>query len=299
MQQPKGGMELTTPFEHIGFGRFYDEHKAQYPELFDIESSNQNFEEDVQVVGMGLAPVKDQSRGIDYSGMRQGWLKRYSHIVYGQGYIVTEEEIEDNLYEKVARSYARALAFSMNQTKENVAANVYNRLTNTDYTGGDGSALGVTDHTTESGNQSNILSSASDLSEAALEDMVTQMMDAKDDKGLNIPIRPKCLIVPNEEIFNAQRILKSELQSDSANNDLNALKSMGIIPKVVVNTYLTDADAWFIRTDVPNGMKMYIRRALKFAKDSDFDTGNAKHKATERYSVGWTDWRGLYATPGA
>ncbi len=248
---------------------------------------------------MGLAPVKDQSRGIDYSGMRQGWLKRYSHIVYGQGYIVTEEEIEDNLYEKVARSYARALAFSMNQTKENVAANVYNRLTNTDYTGGDGSALGVTDHTTESGNQSNILSSASDLSEAALEDMVTQMMDAKDDKGLNIPIRPKCLIVPNEEIFNAQRILKSELQSDSANNDLNALKSMGIIPKVVVNTYLTDADAWFIRTDVPNGMKMYIRRALKFAKDSDFDTGNAKHKATERYSVGWTDWRGLYATPGA
>jgi hypothetical protein len=180
-----------------------------------------------------------------------------------------------------------------------VAANVYNRAFNASYTGGDGSALGVTTHTTRTGNQSNILSTAADLSEASIEDMVKQMMDATDDEGLNIPIRPKCLIVPNEEIFNAQRILKSELQSDSANNDTNALRSMGIIPKVVVNTYLTDADAWFIRTDVPNGMKMYTRRALKFAKDSDFDTGNAKHKATERYSVGWTDWRGMYATPGA
>jgi len=205
------------------FGRFYDEHAAQYPELFDIESSSQNFEEDVQVVGMGLSPVKDQGRGIDYTSMRQGWLKRYSHIVYGQGYIVTEEEIEDNLYEKVARSYARALAFSMSQTKEIVAANVYNRLTNTSYVGGDGSALGVTDHTTESGDQSNILSSAADISEAALEDMVKQMMDATDDKGLNIPIRPKCLIVPNEEIFNVQRILKTELQSDSANNDIGCM----------------------------------------------------------------------------
>jgi hypothetical protein len=281
------------------FGKFYNEHATQYTELFDIESSNQNFEEDVQITGMGLAPVKDQGGSINYNSMRQGWAKRYTHVVYGQGYIVTEEEIDDNLYEKVSRSYARAMAFSMNQTKEVVAANVYNRLTNTDYTGGDGSALGVTDHTTRTGSQSNILATAADLSEASLEDMVTQIMDATDDEGLSIAVRPKCLIVPNEEIFNAERILKSTLQSNGANNDLNALRSMGIIPKVVVNTYLTDADAWFIRTDVPNGMKMYMRKALKFSRDNDFDTGNAKAKAQERYSVGFTDWRGLYATPGA
>ena len=234
-----------------------------------------------------------------YTSMKQGWLKRYSHIVYGMGYIVSEEEIEDNLYDKVSRSYAAALAFSMNQTKENVCANVYNRLTNTSYTGGDGSALGVTDHTTRTGSQSNILATAADLSEASLEDMVLQIMDAKDDEGLNIAITPKCLVLPNELIFEAQRILKSQLQSDSANNDTNALRTMGIIPKVVSNHYLTDADAWFIRTNVPNGMKMYMRRAMKFARDNDFDTGNAKAKCTERYSVGWTDWRNLYATPGA
>ena len=281
------------------FGRYYNEHEMQYPALFDIESSGQNFEEDVQVTGTGLAPVKDQGRGIDYTSMKQGWSHRYSHVVYGQGYIVTEEEIEDNLYEKVSRSYAKALAFSMNQTKEVVAANVYNRLTNTSYTGGDGSALGVTTHTTRTGSQSNILSTAADLSEASLEDMVLQIMDATDDEGMNIAVKPMCLIVPNEYIFEAQRILKSTLQSDSANNDLNALKSMGIIPKVAVNTYLTDADAWFIRTNVSNGMKMYKRRALKFSRDNDFDTGNAKAKATERYSVGWTDWRGIFATPGS
>ena len=281
------------------FGRYYDEHSPEYPELFDIEKSTQNFEEDVQVTGLGLAPVKDQGGSVNYSSMKQGWLKRYSHIVYGLGYIVTEEEIEDNLYNKVSNSYARALAFSMNQTKENVCANVYNRHVNSSYTGGDGSALGVTDHTTRSGDQSNILATAADLSEASLEDLVLQMMDAKDDEGMNISVRPQKLILPNELIFEAQRILKSTLQSNTANNDTNALRSMGIIPKIVVNTYLTDADAWHIRTNVPNGMKMYMRRALKFGRDGDFDTGNAKAKATERYSVGWTDWRGLYATPGA
>lgn len=281
------------------WGRYYNEHQAEYPELFEIESSSQNFEEDVQVTGLGLAPVKDQGGSINYNAMKQGWLKRYSHIVYGLGYIVTEEEIEDNLYEKVSKSYVKALAFSMNQTKENVCANVYNRAFTSGYTGGDGSVLCVTSHTTRTGSQSNILATAADLSEAALEDLAIQIMDATDDEGLKISLMPKKLIIPTELVFEAQRILKSSDRPDSANNDINAIKSMGIIPKIVPNHYLTDADAYFIMTNAVDGMKMYMRRPIAFAKDNDFDTGNAKAKATERYSVGWTDWRSVYGTPGA
>ena len=281
------------------FGRYYNEHKAEYPDLFEIEKSNQNFEEDVQVTGLGLAPVKDQGGSVNYSAMKQGWLKRYSHIVYGLGYIVTEEEIEDNLYEKVSRSYVKALAFSMNQTKENVCANVYNRAFTSGYTGGDGSILCVTTHTTRTGSQSNALATAADLSEASLEDMAIMIMDATDDEGLKISLMPKKLVLPTELVFEAERILASTLQSNGANNDINALRSMGTIPSVVANHYLTDADAWFVQTNAIDGMKMYMRRALAFGKDNDFDTGNAKAKATERYSVGWTDWRGLYGTPGS
>ena len=280
------------------FGRYYNEHAAEYPELFEIESSSQNFEEDVQVTGLGLAPVKDQGGAVNYSAMKQGWAKRYSHIVYGLGYIVTEEEIEDNLYEKVSRSYVKALAFSMNQTKENVCANVYNRAFTSGYTGGDGSILCVTTHTTRTGSQSNAMATAADLSEASIEDLVIQIMDATDDEGMKISLMPKKLVLPTELVFEAERILASTLQSGEANNDINALRSMGTIPSVVANHYLTDADNWFVQTNAVDGMKMYMRRALAFGKDNDFDTGNAKAKATERYSVGWTDWRGLFGTPG-
>lgn len=203
------------------------------------------------------------------------------------------------MYEKVSRSYAKALAFAMNQTKENVCANVYNRAFNASYTGGDGSALGVTTHTTRTGNQSNILSTAADLSEASIEDLAIQIMKATDDEGLKISLRPMKLIVPPDLVFEAERILGSALQNDTANNATNALKNMGTIPSVAANHYLTDTDAWFIRTNAVDGMKMYMRRALKFQRDNDFDTGNAKAKATERYSVGWTDWRGLYGTSGS
>jgi len=281
------------------WGRYYNEHEAEYPGLFEIENSSQNFEEDVQVTGLGLAPVKDQGGSVNYSAMKQGWLKRYSHIVYGLGYIVTEEEIEDNLYSKVSKSYVKALAFSMNQTKENVCANVYNRAFTSGYTGGDGSVLCVTSHTTRTGSQSNALATAADLSEASIEDLVIQIMDATDDEGLKIALMPKKLVIPTELVFEAQRILKSELRPDSANNDINALKTLGVVPEIVSNHYLTDADAWFIRTNAVDGMKMYMRRAIAFDKDNDFDTGNAKAKATERYSVGWTDWRGCFGTPGA
>ena len=281
------------------FGRYYNEHKAEYPDLFEIEKSGQNFELDVQVTGLGLAPVKDQGGSVNYSGMKQGWSKRYSHIVYGLGYIVTEEEIEDNLYEKVSRSYVKALAFSMNQTKENVCANVYNRAFTSGYTGGDGSILCVTTHTTRTGSQSNALATAADLSEASLEDMAIMIMDATDDEGLKISLMPKKLVLPTELVFEAERILASTLQSNGANNDINALRSMGTIPSVVANHYLTDANNWFVQTNAVDGMKMYMRRALAFGKDNDFDTGNAKAKATEHYSVGWTDWRGLFGVAPA
>jgi len=281
------------------FGRFYNEHQAEYPELFEIGNSTQNFEEDVQVTGLGLAPVKDQTASVNYSSMKQGWVKRYTNVVYGLGYIVSEEEIEDNLYSKVSNSYAKALAFSMNQTKENVCANVYNRAFTGGYTGGDGSILCVTSHTTRTGSQSNAMATAADLSEASIEDMVIQIMDATDDEGMKISLMPKKLILPTELVFDAERILASTLQSGQANNDINALRSMGIIPKVVSNHYLTDANNWFIMTNAVDGMKMYMRRALKFGKDNDFDTGNAKAKATERYGVGWTDWRGLFGVAPA
>jgi phage major head subunit gpT-like protein len=209
---------------------------------------------------------------------------------------VTEEEMEDNLYEVVSRRRIKRLAFSMRQTKEIVSANVLNRAFNTSYTGGDAKALCVTDHPGSGGSWSNRAATDADLSEASLEDMVIQIGQAKNDKGLQIALRPIKLIIPINLQFDAKRILKSELQSGTANNDVNALKGMF---DYSVNHYLTDTDAWFLKTDCPNGMTMFERRALAFAQDNDFDTANAKAKATMRFSVGWTDPRAMFGTQGA
>jgi hypothetical protein len=216
--------------------------------------------------------------------------------VYGLGYVVTEEELEDNQYEIVSRKRIKRLAFSMRQTKEIVCANVLNRATTSGYTGGDGVVLLSTAHTSTNGNWSNKLSTAADLSEAALEDMCIQIGQATNDRGLQIAIRPTKLIIPINLMFDAKRILKSDYQSGTANNDINALKGMF---DFTVNHYLTDTDAWFLKTDAPNGMTMFERRALSFSQDNDFDTSNAKAKATMRFSVGWTDPRGLYGSLGA
>ena len=248
----------------------------------------------------GLAPVKAQAGSVSYDSESQGYTKRYTHVVYGLGYIVTEEELEDNLYEEVSKKRSKALAFSMRQTEEIVAANVLNRAFNTSYTGGDGKAMIVSDHPTLTGNQSNVLTTAADLSEASIEDLCIQIMNATNSRGLKISVMPRKLIVAPNEAFNAERIVKSSLQAGTANNDLNAIKNMGIFPDgVTVNHYLTDTDAWFIKTNVPNGLTRFTRRALKFAQDNDFDSANAKAKATVRFSVGWTDWLGVYGTPGA
>lgn len=282
------------------WGRVYDEHPVEYTDLFDVDTSRQNYELDVQVTGFGLAPVKIQGKSVDYDSESQGYESKYTHIVYGLGYMVTREELEDGLYAVVSKRRAQALAFSMRQTKENVAAQVYNRHATSGYTGGDGSVLLVTSHSTKSGNQSNIITANADISEAAIEDLVIQIMGATNDRGLKISLMPRTLHIHRSDWFEANRIMKSVLQNDTANNAVNALKATGALPGgIKVNHYFSDTDAWFIRTNAPRGMMMYQRRPIEFTQDNDFDTENAKAKNTERYSFGWTDWRGLYGSPGA
>jgi len=282
------------------WGRFYNEHQKEYPDLFDSDTSNKYREEDAGVSGFGLAPVKAQGDGVQYDSESALYTATYTHVTYGLGYKVTMEEIKFNLYMEVAKRRTQALAFSMNQTKENVAANVYNRATNASYTGGDGSVLCVTTHTTNSGSQSNILNPAADISEASLEDLCIQIMTAKNDRGLRISLIPQSLIVPPQLWFEANRIMKSTLQNDTANNAVNVLKLTGVFPKgIKLNHYLTDTDAFFIRTNAPRGMMHFQAIPLVFTEDNDFDTENAKYKALEMYSFGWTDWRGLYMSAGA
>ena len=284
------------PGMHAFFGASYSEHPEEFKEIFSVEKSSKNYEEDTALTGFGLAPTKTESGAISYDSESQGFTKRYTHVVYGLGYVVSEEELEDNQYEIVSRRRIKRLAFSMRQTKEIVSANVLNRATTSGYNGGDGVVLLSTSHTSTNGNYSNTLSTAADLSEASLEDLVIQIGQATNDRGLNIALRPKKLIIPVNLMFEAKRILKSEMQSGSANNDINALKGMFDFS---VNHYLTDTDAWFLKTDAPNGLTMFERRALAFTQDNDFDTGNAKAKATMRFSVGWTDPRGVYGSVGA
>ena len=282
------------------WGRKYDEHKTEYTDLFDMETSDQSYEEDVQVKGFGLAPVKAEGAGISFDAEVQGFTKRYTNVAYALGYIVTYEELKDGLYETVSKRRSEALAFSMRQTKENVGANVYNRAFNSSYTGGDGKELLATDHPSSAGDWSNELATAADLSEASLEDLIIQIAGATNDKGLKISLMPRCLIVPRQLWFEANRILKSTLQNDSANNAVNVLKATNVLPEgIKLNHYLTDADAWFVRTNAPNGLKCFNLEAVSFTKDNDFGTKNALAACYERYVMGHTDPRALYGSPGA
>ena len=282
------------------FGVGYGEHPEEYRDLFDIESSGQAWEEDVQMSGFGLMPVKAQGMSTTYTGHSQGYVSRYTHVAYSMGFIVTYEELKDNLYAKVAGSRAKALGFSKRQTKENIAANVYNRYATAGYTGGDGIVLLSASHTSSNGDWSNILAPAADISEVALEDLCIQIMGATDDKGLKIALQPMSMHVPRQLWFEANRILKSTLTNDSANNALNVLRSTNALPGGInVNHYFTDADAYFIRTNCPDGMKCYQRDSYDLMKDNDFDTDNAKAKTYDRYCFGWSDPRALYGSAGA
>lgn len=291
--------KFLWPGIHAIFGASYTAHGDQNTKLFDAKSSNKKYEELVEQTGFGLAPVKPEGSSTAYDSHAQGITARGTNVAYSLGYIVTREELADNQYAEVARDRAQSLAFSMATTRNIVGANVYNRGFNSSYTGGDSKELLAEDHPSLAGNQSNELATPADLSEASLEDMGIQIMNAKNSKGLQIALRPKCLIIPTALSYEAQRILKSTLQSGTAMNDINALRSMGTVPEVYVNNYLTDTNAWFIRTNVTSGMCWFDREAVEFTNDSDYDTDNIKHKAYMRFVPFWGDWRGVYGSAGA
>lgn len=284
------------PGMHAFFGTTYGEYQEEWRQLVDVQKSSKNYEEDTLVTGFGQMPVKLEGSGVTYDSETQGFTKRYTHSVWALGYIVTQEEMEDNLYEVVSKKRIKRLAFSARQTKENIVANVYNRAFSGSYLGGDAVSLLSTSHTSTSGSWSNKLATDADLSEAALEDIMVQIAQAKNDRGHVINLKATKLLISSSDMFNAKRILKSDQQSGTANNDMNALKGM---LDYQVNHYLTDTDAWFVRTDASQGLQLFERRALSFTQDNDFDTENAKAKASMRFSTGWSDPRGLYGSQGA
>ncbi len=281
------------------FGVEYTKYGDQTSKLFDSKVSKQNYEEIVETTGFGLAPVKAEGSSTSYDSNAQGSTSRGTNVAYSLGYIVTREEKDDNLYEAVSMSRASSLAFSMATTRNIVGANVYNRAFDSNFTGGDGKELLATNHPSLAGDQSNELATAADLSEASLEDLTINIMDAKNSKGLQIALQPQRLIIPTALVYDAQRILKSIGRVGTADNDLNALSNLSVIPEIVVNNYLTDSDAWFIRTNAPSGLCWFDRNAVEFSKDEDFDTDNAKAKAYMRFVPFWGDFRGLYGSPGA
>lgn len=252
------------------------------------------------MTSFGLAVIKPEGDPITYDSERQSFITRYQHTVFALGFIITREIMEDDQYDVVGQRKAQGLAFSMRQTKEVTGANIYNRAFNASFTYGDGVSMVNAAHPNFAGGTwSNQIATASDLSEAALEQATIDIAGFTNDRGLLISVRPKSLIIPRQLPFEAKRILFSDGRVGTNNNDLNALKDMALIPKVFTSHYLTDTDAWFIRTDVPNGLKYFERRADQFAMDNDFDTENAKFKATGRYSFGVTDPRSIYGSPGA
>ena len=293
--------KLLWPGLFATFGRSYNELGQQWKDLVEVYTSEKHYEEIVQMVGYGAAPQKPESSPTLYDTEWQGFVTRFIHVAYGLGYIVTQEELDDNLYPQVSAERTEALGYSFRQTKETIVANLYNNAFST--LGADGTALINTAHPLQGGGtMSNTLAVPADLSEAALEDITIQMMSAVDDRGLRINLRPKSLVVQSAEMYNAQRILKSTFQSGTSNNDINAMKSMGVFPEgIKVNQYLTAPHTFFIRTDLPGkqGPILFQRNAVKFAPDGDFDTGNMKYKGYERYSVGIADpVRGLWGVQG-
>jgi hypothetical protein len=282
------------------YGRAYDKHPTQWTDLFEKETSDKKYEEVVESVGFGLAPIKPEGEPITYDTDSQGATSRFTHLAYALGFMITWEERRDNLYMEVSRRRSPDLAFSMQQTKETVHANIYNRGFSASYLGGDGKELFATDHPSMVGSQSNELSGGADLSETAIEDMVIQIRTAVDPRGRKIQLQPRSLHIHPSDEFEAARILKSILQNDTANNAINAIRATGALPEgAKVNQYFSDTDAWFIRTNCPWSMLSFERDPMVFDEDNDFDTKNLKYAAYERYSPGWGNWRGAYGSAGS
>ena len=281
------------------FGLEYKNYENQHLEIFDKESSDRAFEEEVMLSGFGSAGVKQEGSAIGYDDAQETFTARYTHETIALAFSITEEAIEDNLYDSLGSRYTKALARSMATTKQVKAANVLNNGFNSAFKGGDGKELFATDHPTLNGTVRNELTTAADLNETSLEQSLIDIADMKDERGLKIAARGVKMIIPSALQFTAERLMKSSQRVGTADNDINAVKSMGMIPQgYVVNNYLTDTDAFFIKTDVPNGMKYFERAALKTAMEGDFDTGNMRYKARERYSFGFSDYRGIFGSPG-
>jgi len=282
------------------FGLEYDRYENQDKEIFDTESSDRAFEEEVMLGGFANAAVKPEGQGVSYEDAQETYTARYTNETIALAFALTEEAVEDNLYDKLSTRYTKALARSMANTKQVKAANILNRAFNASYLGGDNKELCATDHPTLSGDQKNELSTAADLNETSLEQMLIDIADMKDERGMKIALRGMKMIIPVNLQFVAERLMKSAGRVGTADNDINAIKSMGMVPEgYVVNNFLTDTDAFFIKTDAPNGLKHFVRAPIRTAMEGDFDTGNVRYKARERYSFGWSDWRGIFASPGA
>ena len=283
------------------FGLEYARYGEEHKEIYETETSERSFEEETKLSGFSAAPVKNEGQAISYDNAQEAWTARYNHETIALGFSITEEAIEDNLYDSLSARYTKALARAMAYTKQVKAAAVLNNGFNANYVGGDGVSLFSTAHPLVSGgSNSNSPTTPADLNETSLEAAVIQISLWTDERSLLIAAKPKKLIVPPQLQFVATRLLETELRVGTTNNDINAIKNNGVVPEgYTINHFLTDPNAWFLTTDVPNGLKHFERIALQNSMDGDFDTGNVRYKSRERYSFGWSDPLGIFGSPGA
>mgnify|MGYP000524728595 FL=1 len=282
------------------FGLEYKNYANEHAEIFDTENSDRAFEEEVMLSGFANASVKPEGNSVNYDAAQETFTARYTHETLALAFSITEEAIEDNLYDRLASRYTKALARSMANSKQVKAANVLNNAFSSSFTGGDGVELCSAVHPIVAGTFKNELTTAADLNETSLEQSLIDIAAMTDERGLKIAAKGMKMIIPSALQFTAERLMKSSLRTGTADNDTNALVSMGMIPQgYAVNHYLTDTNAFFIKTDVPNGLKHFVRAPMKTAMEGDFETGNVRYKARERYSFGFSDPRGIFGSPGA
>jgi hypothetical protein len=283
------------------FGLEYARYGEEHKEIYETESSERSFEEETKLSGFSAAPVKNEGQAIAYDNAQEAWTTRYNHETIALGFSITEEAIEDNLYDSLSARYTKGLARAMAYTKQVKGASVLNNAFTAGYVGGDGVVLCSTAHPLISGGtNSNRPSTGADLNETSLEAAVIQIAGWTDERGLLIAAKPKKLVVPPSLMFVATRLLETNLRVGTTDNDINALKNNGSIPEgYTVNHFLTDTNGWFLTTDVPNGLKHFVRTPLSNSMDGDFDTGNVRYKSRERYSFGWSDPLGIFGSPGS
>jgi hypothetical protein len=283
------------------FGLEYARYGEEHKEIYEIETSERSFEEETKLSGFSAAPVKNEGSAIAYDNAQEAFTARYNHETIALGFAITEEAVEDNLYDSLSARYTKGLARAMAYTKQVKAAATLNNGFSAAYTGGDGVALFSTAHPlVNGGTNANTPATQADLNETSLEAAVIQIAAWTDERGLLIAAKPRKLIIPPALMFVATRLLETELRVGTNNNDINAIKNNGSIPEgYTVNHYLTDTNAWFLTTDVPNGLKMFVRTPLANSMDGDFDTGNVRYKARERYSFGFSDPLGVFGSSGS